>query len=139
MLDRVRRAVAELGSAVAELDVACLDGRQARELMEQFAKGHHITEAGVALTACRVDETGAFNLSQHRSAAHYLAKVSGTSVFAAEQTIRTAYQVAELPVTEAALRAGELSSVQAKEVAAAASADPSAESRLLRRASTDGI
>ncbi len=139
MLEQVRQAVAMLGEAVASLDVACLDGRQSRELMEEFAHGNRLTGAAVAMLAKRVDETGAFNLAQHRSAAHYLAKVSGTSVFAAEQTIRTAHQVAELPATEAALRAGALSSVQAKEVAAAASADPSAEPLLLSRASTAGI
>jgi hypothetical protein len=129
----------ECAELLAGLDVAGLDGYQSREFMEEFARGHRLTGAGVAVLARRVDETGSFNLSQHRSAAHYLAKVSGTSVFAAEQTIRTAHVVAELPATEAALRAGELSGVQVKEVAAAAAADPSAEPLLLQRASTDGV
>ncbi|MSO78645.1 MAG: HNH endonuclease [Acidimicrobiia bacterium] len=139
MLGRIRQIAAELGAAMAELDPACFDGRSAGVLMEEFARIEHFGGAGKTLMARRVDDVRAFNPSQHRSAAHYLAKVSGTSVFAAEQTIRTSHEVGDLPATEAALRAGALSSVQAKEVAAAASADPSAESLLLSRASTDGI
>jgi hypothetical protein len=138
-VSKVRQAIELLRDALAELDPGCHDGPTARRRLEEFAEAQRLATAGVTLMACRVDDTGSFDVAKYRSTAHFLAKVSGTSVFAAEQTIRTAHQIEALPATDAALRAGELSGVQAKLVAAAASADPSAEPLMLECAHTDGV
>jgi hypothetical protein len=138
VFEQADRLVDEVSEFVAGLDPACLEGRSARRLLEVFARGERLMAAGKALMARRVDETGAYHGS-FRTAAHYLAKVSGTSVGAAEQTIRTAHEVEQLPATEAALRAGMLSGAQVKAVAAAASADPAAEGLMLQCADTDGV
>ncbi|MEX0666389.1 MAG: DUF222 domain-containing protein [Acidimicrobiia bacterium] len=139
MSTRVRQAIELLLAELADVDPSCVDGSRARELMEDFAEVQHLGGAGVTIMARRVEAAGAFDLAKHRSAAHYLAKVTGTTVFAAEQQIRTARQLEDLPATHAALRAGRLSGVQVKEVAAAAAADPSAEPMMLRCAQIDGI
>lgn len=138
MSSKVREAIELLRESLTELDDACLDGPAARRLVEDAAEGTRLTGALLSLAARRVDALGAHH-ALYRSTAHYLAKVSGTSVGAAEQTIRTAHQVEQLPASEAALRSGQLSGAQVKEVAAAASADPSAEALMLRRAETDGL
>ena len=140
MLEQVRQAIDTLGQVVAELDPDCLSGRHAHRLVEEFARGERILASGKALVARRVDETGSFDRSRHRSAAHFVAKVSGTSVAAAETTIRTAQLVVDLlPATEAAMRAGKLSGPQANVIAVAATADPSAEHELVRSSQVDGM
>ena len=139
MLGQVRQAIATLGRVVAELDPECLSGRHAHQLVEEFAQAERIVAAGKALAARRVDETGSFDRSRHRSTAHFVAKVSGTSVAAAEATLKTARLVVELPATEAAMRAGKLSGPQANVIAVAATADPSAERELVRSAQVDGM
>jgi hypothetical protein len=96
-------------------------------------------DAGRALSAGRVDETGAFDRSRHRTAAQYVAKVSGTTITAAEQTIKTAKQLGDLDATDRALRAGALSASQANLIAEAAAADPSAEAELLATARRNQI
>src|SRR5205814_7486240 len=69
-----------------------------------------------------------------RSAAHHLARRTGTSVPQAVEAIETARRLEKLDTTAAAARAGELSAQQAAAIAQAAEADPSAERRLLDRA-----
>lgn len=138
MLSKVQRSVDDLKAEMTGLDASRFDGPGARALMEAGAELERIGGAIKTLMAGRVDELGAHRGS-FRSAAHYLAKVSGTSVGAAVQIIETAHQVQQLPATDAALRAGALSGAQVQEVAAAASADPSAEALMLSRADTDGL
>ena len=139
MLHRLRKAIDAVGEIVAELEPSCLDGNFAGQLLEEFARGERLTAAGTALAARRVDETGAYDKSRHRSAAHYLAKASGTSVGAAIAAIKTAQRLDDLPSTEAEFRAGNLSSTQANLVAEAATANPDAEAALLESAEHDGV
>jgi hypothetical protein len=139
VLEQLRKAIDEVGEIVATLDPACIDGHLARALLDEFARGQRITAAGTALVARRVDETGTFDRSRHRSAAHYLAKITGTSVGVATATVKASHLLEELPATDGALRAGRLSTTQVTLVAEAAAADPSAEPRLLDSAAHDGI
>jgi len=140
VLEQVRQAIDTLGQVVAQLDPDCLSGRHAHRLVEEFARGERILASGKALAARRVDETGSFDRSRHRSAAHFVAKVSGTSVAAAETTIKTAQLVVDLlPATEAAMRAGKLSGPQANVIAVAATADPTAEHELVSSSQVDGM
>ena len=138
MSSKVRQAIQLMREHLAEVDLGCLDGAGARRLVEASATLARLATASATLGSGRVAELGVHHAS-FRSTAHYLARVSGTSVGAAEQTIRTAQQIEHLPATEAALRSGQLSGAQVKEVAAAASADPSKEALMLRRAETDGL
>ena len=140
MLVQVREASAHVEAIVRSLDPDVLDSALATDYVEAFAKLERLAGAGKALAARRVVATGAWNREGgHRDAASWLAQVSGTSVGHASQVLDTAARVSELPATEAALRAGELSPVQAALVSAAASADPHAERELLDRAGKDGI
>jgi Domain of unknown function (DUF222) len=68
-----------------------------------------------------------------------MAKTTKTSVGDAVGVLETAARLAELPNTDAALRSGELSEPQAREIAAAASAAPQAEDELLARARRDSL
>jgi hypothetical protein len=87
-----------------------------------------------ARLARRVDETRVWRNGGHRSAAHFVAATTGTTVGAASRTLETARALDELPATEEAFRAGRLSETQAAEIASAAGADPAAEAGLLATA-----
>jgi hypothetical protein len=130
--------VTTLEAVVRHLDPVTLTSDAAVELVELAARGERLCGALKALAARRVAESNVWRGSGERSAAHWLARRSGTSVGQAMQTLETAERLGELPGVDAALRAGELSSLQANEIASAAAADPRSEAELVRAAQTDG-
>jgi len=129
-----------LRSLVGELEPDRFDGAGARTLVALFADVERLGAAGKALATRQVVATGAWrHEGAHRDAASWLAGTTGATVGAARATVDTAARVAELPATEAALRAGALSLTQADAIADAATADPTAEAELLECAAHDGV
>jgi hypothetical protein len=96
-----------------------------------FARGERICEAGKTLTAARVSVTNVWQQRGHRSAADWLADTTGDTVGAAIGTLELGEQLDTLADTRDAFVSGRLSPSQAKEIAAAATADPHAERELL--------
>ncbi len=139
MFARVRAAIAELEATSRALDPACLDGRDAAELVEIAARGERLCAAIKARGARRVDETKVWRDGGHRSAAHFVAETAGTTVGAAARALETARALDALPATDEAFRTGELSETQAAEIASAAGADPTAEDRLLATAAEQSV
>ena len=139
VLEQVTGAVEILERALGELDPGTFDGDGARRLVEVFAHGERLCAAGTALSARRVDEVGVWKRDGHRSAAHWLATATRSTVGAAVETLRTVRALDTLPETADAYVAGELSAQQAGEITAAASADPSAERALLETARTTSL
>jgi hypothetical protein len=74
----------------------------------------------------------------HRNSAEWLANTTGLSVGEASRELETAERLEQCPATADAFRAGELSSSQASEITAAATADPEAEAALLATARDGG-
>jgi uncharacterized protein DUF222/HNH endonuclease len=139
VFDQLRRAVGDLEAVSRALDPRCLDGRAAAALVEVAARGERICSAIKALGARRVEETSAWREGGHRSAAHWVAEATGETVGAAGRALGTARALERLPETDAAFRAGQLSSTQAAEITSAAGADPAAESALLEAAAGTGV
>ncbi len=140
MFEQLRRAVGDLRCLVGELEPDRFDGPGARTLVELFDEVERLGAAGKALATRQVVATGAWkHAGAHRDAASWLAGTTGATVGAARATVDTAARVAELPATEAALRAGSLSLTQVDAIADAATADPTAEAELLDRAAHDGV
>jgi Domain of unknown function (DUF222) len=131
---KVRSAVATLESAARDLDPRCFDGRDAAELLEDFARGERLCAAAKALLARRVEETNFWRDGGHRSAAHWVSEVTGATVGAAARTLETARAIEHLPETDAAFRTGQLSETQAAEITSTAAADPRTETELLETA-----
>ena len=134
MFEQIRTAIDALEAVVRDLEPGIVDGPGATRLMELFVRGEHVCAAGKALATRRVSETGAYRDSGQRSAGHLLAAVSGVSVGAADALVRTAERLDDLPATNEAFRAGQLSEAQAREISYAASQDRSCEGQLLRSA-----
>ncbi|MBW8825634.1 MAG: HNH endonuclease [Acidobacteria bacterium] len=81
--------------------------------------------------ACRVEESSIWLAKGHRSAADYLAKVSGTSVGYARGLLAASKQLAEQPLVAESSRAGLLSGPQVVAIADAVAAAPDTASELI--------
>jgi len=126
--------------AVAELDPACLDGRDAARLAEAAAEGAKLLDAATALLAQRAADTNAWRRTSHAATPEqWLAAATGSSEGAARESLVTVQRLGDLPATAEMLRSGELSLQQAAQVAAGATADPGAEQRLLETAKRSGM
>jgi hypothetical protein len=131
MLKRLTRIVEELEAEATSLDVAALDARLAVRATKLFGRIESIGAAGKGRTARRVEETNAWVRGGHRSAAHAVAAMTGTSVGQATGTLQTAERLEHLGNTAEAFARGKLSPAQAAEIAHAASEVPEAEDELL--------
>ena len=130
---------AQLSAAVSALDLgSCLPSAAERLVVE----GDQIERLGRAiktLAVAKVEEAGTWQKGDARSAEDWLAAQTGTTKGDAADTLNTAKKIKDLPATQSALRQGKLSSQQAKAVADAAAADPSAERDLLDSAQHDSL
>jgi hypothetical protein len=125
---------------VAELEPGVYAGADALAVLDVVSRVKRLAGAAETLLAARVAETGAWrDGSTDRSAAHWLARRTGTTIGEAKAKLETAEKLAALPATAEALRAGRLSDQQAREVAAGAAADPLAEEALLETAADDSL
>ena len=134
VLDDLQATVATQRRVLAALEPGCLTGPDALRLLEVISEGERVLAAGRTLVAKRVEESNVWRASGDRSAAHFIAKQTGTSVGRTQAALETAERLAKLPATAEAFRAGALSEVQAEAVASAAALNPSEERRLLERA-----
>jgi hypothetical protein len=133
-------SIESLRGVLAILDPAVLEGADAKRLVDQFVELERLAAAGRTLALPRVAETNAWQVDgAFRDVSAWLASRSGVTVGRAKATVETASRLDELAETSAALRAGALSDVQAEVIAAAASADPAAESSLLECAARNGV
>ena len=134
MFDELQAGVAGLRAAVEQADVALVTGEHAATAVALFAEAERLACAGRTLFAKRVDETGAWTKSGHRSAAAWMADQAGTTVGAAIGTLQTSWNLGEQPTLDEALRSGAVSATQANEISDAAKANPDAEADLVRAA-----
>jgi hypothetical protein len=120
-----------LSRYAAGFDAAVLSLDDAR-LAVRHAAAIEATAATIkALASARVAEVGDARRRGARSAAHDLARATGTSVSSARGTIETGERLGHQPALRAAAGAGELSATQASLVSEGAQADPGAEERLV--------
>lgn len=129
----------DLGTLVAEFDPRLVDARTAAELVDVFGAIERLAAAGRTLAAGRVADTRVWADGGERSAAHWLARTSGSTVGDAVAVLETARRLEGLDATESAFRAGTLSLDQAGAVARAAASNPHAERDLLETAELDGV
>ena len=134
VLDELRSTVATQRRILSEIEPGCFSGPDALAMLGVFTAIERLGAAGRTLMAKRVEESNVWRASGERSAAHFLANQTGTTVGHAQAGLETAERLAELPATAEAFRAGKLSGTQAEAVAGAASVNPDEEQRLLDRA-----
>jgi hypothetical protein len=135
--------LSELRSAMSEyatrFDPARIAAHDAACVVEDAAAIKNMAATVEALAAARVAETALWKRNGDRSAAHQLARRTGTSVNQAKDALDAARRLRELPATEAAARRGELSAQQVAVITDAASTDPNAEAWLLEQSRTQSL
>lgn len=122
----------ELHRHVADFDAATLTGARLDEAVGLVAALGALVDTLGALVGARLAEVGPGG--GERSAAHHLARATGTSVAEAARTIECGRRLERLPAVEEAARAGTLSGAQAAAIADAATAAPAAARSLLEAA-----
>src|SRR5205814_7613790 len=105
-----------------------------RKLVDDAAAIEKMAATVKALAAVRYADSETWRRDGDRSAAHHLARITGVGVGAAIDTLETARRLEDLPVAAAAALAGGLSPAQATAIGEAATADRSAEQRLVDKA-----
>lgn len=113
MFGRLRELEGVLRELVGGLDPEGVGGAEAVRLVERFAAVERLAAAGKALAARRVVSSGAWRGEGDRSAGHWMARTTGVSLGQAAAVVETAERLAGLSATDQAVRAGQLSAVQA--------------------------
>ncbi|MEX2658394.1 MAG: DUF222 domain-containing protein, partial [Acidimicrobiales bacterium] len=130
-------AASSLEAMVNALDVATLSGPGAARLAKRLVTCERVLAACRAEAVKRAADANQWRTAGERSPGAWAAKVTGTTLGQANAELETTAKLEHLPATAAARASGELSELQAKEIAGAATADPAAEAELLRRAKVD--
>ena len=104
------------------------------QAVQAAAEIEKMAAAVKAELAVRLADTERWRRDGDRSAAHQLARLTGSGVGSAIDTLETARRLQALPATAQAARSGRLSPQQALAVADAAKTDPASEGRLLQKA-----
>src|SRR5438046_6077989 len=133
----LQATVATQRAILSALEPGCLSGPDALRLLEVITEGERVLAAGRTLVAKRVEQSNVWRQSGDRSAAHFIAHKTGTSVGRVQAGLETAERLAALPATAEAFRAGTLSEVQAEAIASAAALNPNEERPLLKRSERD--
>jgi hypothetical protein len=119
---------------LADVDPDCVSGEEAGLVLEHLVKLERAVAAGRLGYARRAAECMTWRRQGHRTAAHWLAQKTKTSVGEAMSVLETARRLPRLPATTEALRRGSLSVPQVREIADAATAVPSSEEDLIEMA-----
>ncbi|MDQ3642144.1 MAG: DUF222 domain-containing protein [Actinomycetota bacterium] len=139
MCERLGELREAVGRYAAVFDASLLSTDQAAGAVAEAAAIEKIAATLKGLAAARAASGDAWKGAGDRSAAHHLARTTGTSVSQASEAIETARRLEKLPAVAAAARAGELSAQQAAAVSDAAALDASAEARLVDKARTSSL
>ena len=123
----------------SRFDPALVSARDAERVLDDAAAIKNMAATVEALAAARVAETEVWREHGDRSAAHDLARRTGSSVGHAKEALETGRKLQDLPATADAAKKGDLSPQQAAAIADAASADPDAEERLLESSKSGSL
>ncbi len=134
MLQTLQRVADDLRAVMAEFEPERVTGSDAALLLEAFADIEKLAAGGTLLAARRVETSKVWKRTGHRSAAAHVAEATGTGLGPAIHALEAARQLGSLPATEEAMRNGELSEAQVKEIAGAAILQPDSERELVEAA-----
>ena len=139
MCTSVEQVLSSARAVVSSLDLSALSSTQVGSTFAALSELEKVVVSAKLLLAPRLAQSETWAREGARSPEEWMARKAGTSVGQAKQAMETGRKIEALPSTSDAVRAGELSLAQAAAVADAATADPSAESRLLEAAQKESI
>ena len=129
--DVVRDLADRTAAVLGALDPEDVLYSESVEVWSEFSRLGRLANAGATLVARRVDESRRWVKAGHRNVDDFIAAESGESLGEARKQRQTSERLKNLPDTEDELRKGNLSREQSDVITDAATANPSAEQRLL--------
>ena len=133
------RALGDFKGELADFEPALITTGDAARAFDVFDALERTIVAAKTLVASRATEAGAWREEGHKSPASWVAQTTGSGVGSAISMLETSERLTALPETTGALRRGELSAPQLKEIAATAVQNPAAEKELLAAAKRTGL
>jgi hypothetical protein len=134
-LTAIKQQIRELAAWIRQ----DLPADQTASVLQHVGEIENTCAALRVLLSRRVAETSLWQKNGDRSAAHFVARTTRTTVSKAADTLETARRLDGLPRTRDAFEAGQVSETQVREIASAASLCPSSEDELLKTARTGDV
>ena len=131
MFATVTQIRSDLAGFATSIEWSALDGRNVTLMLAELATMKRLVDGLIAQAARRANDTNAHASTADRSGVALAARLAGVEPAVMANAVKTAQQLDALPATAAAVKMGKLSAREAELVAGAATADPSAESKLL--------
>ncbi|MGP0109079.1 MAG: HNH endonuclease signature motif containing protein [Acidimicrobiales bacterium] len=132
-------ALDAIAGFVSEFEPGRYSGEDAARLVTWFTRAERLCAAGKTLAATRAAAANCHQTTGQRSAAHWLAGVTGESVGNAVELLRLGETLGSHPGVDEAYRTGRLSPSGAKAVAGAVAVNPNSEGELLQVAEGDTL
>jgi hypothetical protein len=132
--DPLGEVLVSVRSMVAGFEAEGLDAPVAARLVEQCAEAERLLAALRVLATTSLEDKALWRREGFRSAASWMASKTGSAVSPAIATMEMAGRLDDLPLLNAAFRAGRVSEAQAREIAEVASEVPEAEAQLVEAA-----
>jgi hypothetical protein len=133
------RGLHDFRHQLADFEPALITTGDAARALDLFSAIEKTIVAAKTLVASRAACSDRWKREGHRSPAHWVAETMGSGIGESTGLIENSERLVELPETTEALRRGELSGAQLREIAATAAAHPRAESELLEAAKRNGL
>jgi hypothetical protein len=133
------KALGDFRGELADFDPALITTGDAARAFEIFTALEKMITAARILVTARATEAGEWEREGHRSPAHWVAEKTGSGFGEAISTFESSENLAGLPETREALRRGELSGAQVREITATASRNPQVEGELLAAAKSQSL
>jgi hypothetical protein len=136
------RALRDFKGELSEFEPALISTGDAARLFGVLNALERTIVGAKTLVAGRAAQSGTWREEGHRSPASWVAETTGTGPGQAESLLEESERLEGLPETTAALKRGELSAAQLKEIAAAAAENPASEGVLIdaaRQSSLKGL
>ena len=124
----------DLAALCSTLDPDSVPLPEVTTLWKSFEAMERLAAGAKCRLARRVEESRSWQSRGARSPAEHQAQLGGTTTGRARAALETSKRLAALPAADQAVAKGELSEQQAAAIAEAATADPSAEQRLVELA-----
>src|SRR5580658_1318728 len=133
------KALGDFREELADFDPALVTTGDAARAFSVFTALEKMTMAARILVTARATEAREWEKEGHRSPAHWVAEKTGSGFTEGSSTLDSSAQLAGLPETTEALRRGELSGAQVKEITVTAARNPQAEKELLAAAKSQSL
>jgi len=134
MFDQLDQLTTELEACFASMEVDCFDAARAARLVSSGERVRRLGDAIRTIGVGQVERTNGWKGQGAKSISEWLSIETDCAHYEAQSVVVLAGQLQHLPVTQAALRSGELSGTQAVEVARGAIVAPNTETQLLNLA-----